>query len=75
MHQIKIFKGLEYDVEAMEKQVNDWLTRTNARVINIFGNIAPQSEGGSKGTGTQGGSATATSRSTSGTSQDCRPNR
>ena len=43
MHQIKIFKSLESDIGQLEKQVNSWLAETNVRVINMFGNIAPQS--------------------------------
>ena len=42
MHQIKIFKGLENDVASIEKDVNTWLKSSGAKVINIFGNIAPQ---------------------------------
>jgi ABC-type glycerol-3-phosphate transport system substrate-binding protein len=48
MHQIKIFKTLEYDYEAMEKQINDWLAKTGVKVLSISGNIAPQSETGAK---------------------------
>ena len=43
MHQIKIFKSLESDITQLEKQVNSWLAESNVRVINMFGNIAPQS--------------------------------
>ncbi|MBI2948785.1 MAG: hypothetical protein HYY23_14190 [Verrucomicrobia bacterium] len=43
MHQIKIFKTLETDVGLLEKQVNAWLAESKVRVINMFGNIAPQS--------------------------------
>ena len=43
MHQIKIFKGLESELSALEKQINEWLAQGNPRVINIFGNISPQS--------------------------------
>ncbi len=42
MQQIKIFKGLEGEVTALEKQVNSWLADTGARVLQITGNIAPQ---------------------------------
>jgi hypothetical protein len=54
MHQIKIFKSLEYDVDAMEKQVNDWLAKTGARVLAMNGNIAPQTETGARGPGATG---------------------
>jgi hypothetical protein len=43
MHQIKIFKGIENDIAGLEKQVNAWLQESGVRVINITGNIAPQS--------------------------------
>ena len=43
MHQIKIFKGVESDLMALEAEVNQWLSKTNARVVNMLGNIAPQS--------------------------------
>jgi hypothetical protein len=42
MAQIKIFKGLENDLATMEHEVNSWLTQSGARVVQIFGNIAPQ---------------------------------
>jgi hypothetical protein len=43
MQQVKIFKGLEGDAAALEKQVNSWLAESGARVLQITGNIAPQS--------------------------------
>ena len=43
MHQIKIFKGLENELPELEAAVNDWLRNTAARIVNVFGNIAPQS--------------------------------
>jgi hypothetical protein len=46
MHQIKIFKGLENELPELEAAVNEWLRSTAARIVNIFGNIAPQSGGG-----------------------------
>ncbi len=42
MQQIKIFKGLEGDAIELEKQVNAWLAKSGARVLQITGNIAPQ---------------------------------
>ena len=44
MHQIKIFIGLESELPALESQVNTWLSSSQARVINIFGNISPQGD-------------------------------
>jgi hypothetical protein len=43
MQQIKIFKGIENDLSTLERDVNAWLAETGADVIQIFGNIAPQS--------------------------------
>jgi hypothetical protein len=43
MHQIKIFKNLEFELEALEQSVNQWLAENPVKVINIFGNISPQS--------------------------------
>jgi hypothetical protein len=43
MQQVKIFKGLESDTDALEEAVNAWLSESGVRVLQIFGNIAPQS--------------------------------
>jgi len=43
MHQIKIFKGVENDLQAMTQEINAWLAQSKARVLNMYGNIAPQS--------------------------------
>ncbi len=43
MQQIKIFKGIENDLSALEADINTWLVESDVEVINIFGNIAPQS--------------------------------
>jgi hypothetical protein len=43
MNQIKIFKGLENDLTSLEQDVNAWLAESDVRVLQIFGNIAPQS--------------------------------
>ena len=42
MQQIKIFKSIESDVSDLERDINAWLKESGARVVNIFGNIAPQ---------------------------------
>lgn len=46
MHQIKIFKSLESDLQALERDVNKWLESNSVKVVNIFGNMSPQSGGG-----------------------------
>ena len=43
MHQIKFFKGVENDLSALEREINAWLAESDARIIQTFGNIAPQS--------------------------------
>lgn len=52
MHQVKIFKGVENEVSQLEADINSWLKSSGARVVNITGNIAPQ-------TGGAGGSSSA----------------
>ncbi len=42
MQQIKIFKSIESDVSDLERQINAWLKESGARIVNVFGNIAPQ---------------------------------
>lgn len=44
VQQIKIFKGVESELELLEKTVNDWIRDTSANVLTVAGNIAPQSE-------------------------------
>jgi hypothetical protein len=41
VQQIKFFKGNEGDLARLEAEMNRWLA-TGVRVIQIFGNIAPQ---------------------------------
>ncbi|MCE9606447.1 MAG: hypothetical protein K8U03_16250 [Planctomycetia bacterium] len=43
MHQIKMFKGMESELNVLEKDVNEWLAQSRVRVIQMLGNIAPQS--------------------------------
>lgn len=43
MQQIKIFKGIENDTLALEREVNTWLKNHSVKVLNVFGNLAPQS--------------------------------
>ena len=42
MQQIRIFKSIESEVSDLEREVNGWLQESDIKVINIFGNIAPQ---------------------------------
>lgn len=41
-HQIKIFKGLEDETSTIEHDVNEWLRQNQVKVVQIFGNVAPQ---------------------------------
>ena len=42
MQQIRIFKSIESEVGELEREVNGWLQESGVKVINVFGNIAPQ---------------------------------
>lgn len=44
MQQVKIFKSLESDISSLESDVNAWIRQSNARIVAITGNIAPQSQ-------------------------------
>ena len=55
MHQIRLFKHVETEIRDMEKEINDWLKKTNARVVQVCGNIAPQSSRDSAGASMSGG--------------------
>ena len=43
MQQVKIFIRPENERGELEKEVNEWLADSGAKVVNLFGNIAPQS--------------------------------
>ena len=43
MQQIKIFKGLESNLPALEQEVNEWLAANSVRLVQIIGNLAAQS--------------------------------
>ena len=42
MQQIKFFKATEADLDTLEGEINAWLADGGRRVVQIFGNIAPQ---------------------------------
>lgn len=42
MQQIKVFHGHKSENQQLEQEVNAWLKSSGAKIINIFGNIAPQ---------------------------------
>ncbi|GAB5403647.1 MAG: hypothetical protein Aurels2KO_18780 [Aureliella sp.] len=42
MQKVKLFKGVESEMEELENDVNKWIEASGCRVISIVGNIAPQ---------------------------------
>ena len=42
MHQIRIFIGKEDEASRLTKEVNDWLASSQAKIVNVFGNLSPQ---------------------------------
>ena len=49
VQKIKIFKGIESKIDQLESDINDWLEHSGAKVIQIIGNIAPQSTPSERG--------------------------
>jgi hypothetical protein len=45
VQRIKLFKGLESDLASLEAEINGWIEDNDAKVVNMFGNIAPQTPG------------------------------
>ncbi|QDT30849.1 hypothetical protein [Thalassoglobus polymorphus] len=43
MRQMKLFKGVEMEISALETEVNEWIQENGIAVISISGNITPQS--------------------------------
>src|SRR6185295_13920693 len=39
MHQVKIFKGLESNLPALETEINEWLAKSGVRILQVFGNL------------------------------------
>ena len=42
MQQIHFFKSTENDLTSLQSEMNVWLRSNPVRVVQIFGNIAPQ---------------------------------
>ncbi|MCX7428187.1 MAG: hypothetical protein NTW96_21480 [Planctomycetia bacterium] len=61
MQQVKLFKGVENDVSGLEKEVNNWIRQSGARIVSVTGNIAPQSGSAGSVSGSLGGSQFAAS--------------
>jgi hypothetical protein len=45
MQQIKLFKSVETELSGLESDINGWLKSSGGKIVNIFGNIAPQTRG------------------------------
>ncbi len=52
MRRIKIFKGVESELQPLEAEINTWLEDSKAEIVSVTGNIAPQTAtaGGNSGT-------------------------
>jgi hypothetical protein len=46
MRKIKIFKGVESELVALEQEVNAWVEQEGAEIVAVTGNIAPQTPQG-----------------------------
>ena len=51
MYQVKLFKGIESDLSGLENEINLWLAESDAHIVNVIGNIAPQTIGKPEGGG------------------------
>ena len=49
MQQVKIFKSIESELWSLQDEINDWIRDNNVKIIQITGNIAPQSDTSSAG--------------------------
>jgi hypothetical protein len=55
MQQVKLFKSVEADVRELEREINAWLRELHeqgGRVVQLTGNIAPQTIAAGKSSGT-----------------------
>jgi hypothetical protein len=44
MQQVKLFKSIESELDALEHEINAWVKESGARIVSVTGNIAPQTE-------------------------------
>ena len=42
MRKVKLFKGLDEDLPSLEQEINGWVEQTEAQIVSVTGNIAPQ---------------------------------
>jgi len=52
MRQVKLFKSVEAEISSLEAEINQWIRKSGANVVQIHGNIAPQSAASNPGSGT-----------------------
>ena len=43
MQHVKLFKGLEGEVDILEKQINDWAESEGVKILHVSSSIAAQS--------------------------------
>lgn len=43
MQRVKLFKGLEHEVDILEKQVNDWAESEGVKIVQVSSSISAQS--------------------------------
>ena len=41
---VKIFKSIESELWTLEEEINSWVKESGAKIKNVTGNIAPQSQ-------------------------------
>jgi hypothetical protein len=54
VQQVKLFTGIEDATEELAREINTWIRESGATVLQISGNIAPQSNVGSGASGLAG---------------------
>ena len=42
MQKIRIFKSIESELTSMEKEINQWIETSGAKILSMTGNIAAQ---------------------------------
>ncbi|MBB73233.1 MAG: hypothetical protein CMJ75_01835 [Planctomycetaceae bacterium] len=42
MRRVKIFKGVETELWNLEEEINNWVEASGAKIVQVTGNIAPQ---------------------------------
>lgn len=47
MQKVRIFKSIESELVTMEKEINEWIASSGAKIISMTGNIAAQTGRGS----------------------------